>query len=88
MKIELYSIYNQIFIYMGHKIKDFETAANKKGYHIEQIKSDDMRNVVSMYGSPKKKQTVANIRWNSIGHCFSRTGARLAEYDLTLSPQP
>jgi hypothetical protein len=73
---------------MGYKIKDFEKAANKKGYHIEQIKSDAMRNVVSMYGSPKRKQMVANLRWNSVGHCFSRTGARLTEYDLALPPQP
>jgi hypothetical protein len=72
---------------MGYKIKDFEAAANKKGYHIEQIKSDAMRNVISMYGSQKKKQMIANLRWNNAGHCFSRTGARLAEYDLALSPQ-
>jgi hypothetical protein len=72
---------------MGYKIKDFEAAANKKGYHIEQIKSDAMGNVISMYGSPKKKQMVANLRWNNEGRCFSRTGVRLSEYDLVLSPQ-
>lgn len=69
---------------MDNNTQDFEAAAIKQGYIIERIKKNEFNKITTMYGSIRSGIYVRPVRWNHLGHCFSRRGKALSKYNLKL----